>query len=328
MSGQPASSDEHMMQLMRLMNRLLDKNPQCRSRSLGWFAPVIVPVWNQVRLIEEDPSYTTYSEAYEVNCTRYNREPDHPVIHFKKCICNQQGRPVHDPSGKLRLTAFTDISETFVSENVFSQFMYKSLPTCNHLWVFKRQFTSQMALSSLLSLMLCIGGRVPVKILFAKSSGQVLQVDFCPVFDPQRGLLQRTEPVPFRLTRNLASFFTPFGVEGVFITAMVVAAEAVFARHSNIRSCLAMFFRDELLAWSSRRSRSREAPLNNEQLRVLVDKNVQGAMDQLRQLLPVMPGPPDSGPPVAVNRGARELVESAAQPYHLCCMEATWHPWY
>ena len=40
-----------------------------------------------------------------------------------------------------------------------------------------------------------------------------------------RGLLERSEPVPFRLTRNLQTFFTPFGVEGVFITAMAVAAQ-------------------------------------------------------------------------------------------------------
>ena len=40
-----------------------------------------------------------------------------------------------------------------------------------------------------------------------------------------RGVLERSEPVPFRLTRNLQTFFTPFGVEGVFITAMAVAAQ-------------------------------------------------------------------------------------------------------
>jgi len=38
-------------------------------------------------------------------------------------------------------------------------------------------------------------------------------------------VLERSEPVPFRLTRNLQTFFTPFGVEGVFITAMAVAAQ-------------------------------------------------------------------------------------------------------
>ena len=31
--------------------------------------------------------------------------------------------------------------------------------------------------------------------------------------------------VPFRLTRNLQTFFTAFGVEGIFITTLAVAAQ-------------------------------------------------------------------------------------------------------
>lgn len=46
-----------------------------------------------------------------------------------------------------------------------------------------------------------------------------------PVPEPERwlgGWLQ----VPFRLTRNLQTFFTAFGVEGVFVTTLAVAAQA------------------------------------------------------------------------------------------------------
>ena len=38
-------------------------------------------------------------------------------------------------------------------------------------------------------------------------------------------VLERLETVPFRLTRNMFTFFTAFGVEGVFVTAMVNAAQ-------------------------------------------------------------------------------------------------------
>ena len=39
------------------------------------------------------------------------------------------------------------------------------------------------------------------------------------------GALERPEPVPFRLTRNLANFFTPFGVEGIFVTSIIAGAQ-------------------------------------------------------------------------------------------------------
>jgi transformation/transcription domain-associated protein len=47
----------------------------------------------------------------------------------------------------MRLQAYTEICDKVVSENIFSQYVYKTLPTCNHLWLFKKHFCSQMALS-------------------------------------------------------------------------------------------------------------------------------------------------------------------------------------
>ena len=47
----------------------------------------------------------------------------------------------------LAVQAYQEIEQRLVSETVFSQYMYKTLPSCNHLWAFKKQFCCQMALS-------------------------------------------------------------------------------------------------------------------------------------------------------------------------------------
>ena len=36
------------MQLLRMMNKLLDRHPESRQRMLAWSAPTVVPVWPQV----------------------------------------------------------------------------------------------------------------------------------------------------------------------------------------------------------------------------------------------------------------------------------------
>ena len=59
-------------------------------------------VISQVRLVEEDASYTSYGEAYEVNCARYGREPDAPIVHFKKRICDPSGQLQRDVAVELR----------------------------------------------------------------------------------------------------------------------------------------------------------------------------------------------------------------------------------
>jgi len=46
-----------------------------------------------------------------------------------------------------------------------------------------------------------------------------------PIARAHTQMLDSTEAVPFRLTRNLTCFFTAFGVEGIFLTAMVNAAQ-------------------------------------------------------------------------------------------------------
>ena len=40
-----------MVQLMRMLNRLMMKHPESRSRRLSWHTPTIVPVWPQVRAL-------------------------------------------------------------------------------------------------------------------------------------------------------------------------------------------------------------------------------------------------------------------------------------
>ena len=90
-------------------------------------------------------------------------------------------------------------------ENIFSQYMYKTLPNGAHLWTFKRQLCQQLALSSFVSALLRIGGRTPRKISFAKNTGKVFMLDFYPSFD-SNGLIEYAEPVPFRLTKICTPF--------------------------------------------------------------------------------------------------------------------------
>lgn len=72
--------------------------------------------------------------------------------------------------------------------------------------------------------MLLVGSRSPNKLLIAKGSGKIHQLEFYPNYNNQC-LLERNESVPFRLTRNLTSLFTPYGVEGWFVSTLTAAAE-------------------------------------------------------------------------------------------------------
>ncbi|CAL9045632.1 unnamed protein product [Musa banksii] len=334
-----ARSDERMLQIFRVLNRMFDKHKESRRRHLTIHTPIIIPVWSQVRMVEDDLMYSSFLEVYEINCARHNKEADMPITLFKEHL-NQaiSGQVTPEAVLELRLQAYNEITKNGVNDNIFSQYMYKTLPSGNHLWTFKKQFAIQLALSCFISYMLQIGGRSPNKILFAKNTGKIFQTDFHPAYDGN-GMIEFNEPVPFRLTRNMQSFFSQFGVEGLVVSAICAAAQSVISpkQSQHIWHHLAMFFRDELLSWSWRRPLGiPPAPvaaggINPLDLEQKVTTNVDHVIVRIKAIAPqCFPEEDDNttDPPQSVQRGVTDLVEAALEPRNLCMMDPTWHPWF
>ena len=189
----------------------------------------------------------------------------------------------------------------------------------------KKQFAIQLALSSFMSFMLQIGGRSPNKILFAKNTGKIFQTDFHPAYDPN-GLIEFNEPVPFRLTRNMQAFFSDFGVEGLIVSAMCAAAQAVVSpkQSQHLWHHLAMFFRDELLSWSWRRPlempmgpMAEGGPMNPIDFKQKVTANVEHVILRVKGIAPQNFSEEEENgmdPPQPVQRGVTELVKAALNP--------------
>lgn len=334
-----ARSDERMLQLFRVMNRMFDKHKESRRRHICIHTPIIIPVWSQVRMVEDDLMYSTLLEVYENHCARNDREADLPITNFKEQLNPAMaGQITPEAIVDLRLQAYNEVTRNRVPDNILSQFIYKTLLNGNHMWAFKKQFATQLALSCFISYMLQIGGRSPNKILFAKNTGKIFQTDFHPAYDAN-GMVEFNEPVPFRLTRNMQAFFSHFGVEGLIISAMCAAAQAVVTPKQNQHMWhhLAMFFRDELLSWSWRRPLGMPlAPvpgggLSPADFKHKVTTNVEHVIGRINGIAPQSLSDEDENamdPPQSVQRGVAELVEAALSPRNLCMMDPTWHPWF
>lgn len=334
-----ARSDERILQLFRMMNQMFEKHKESRRRHICIHTPIIIPVWSQVRMVEDDLMYSTFLEVYENHCSRNDREADLPITYFKEQL-NQAitGQISPEAVGDLRLQAYNEITKNLVNDNIFSQYMYKTLPSGNHTWAFKKQFAIQLALSSFMSFMLQIGGRSPNKILFAKNTGKIFQTDFHPAYDAN-GLIEFNEPVPFRLTRNMQAFFS-HGVEGLIVSSMCAAAQAVASpkQSQHLWHHLAMFFRDELLSWSWRRPLGMPmAPMaaggtmSPVDFKQKVITNVEHVVGRVKGIAPQNFSDEEENvmePPQSVQRGVTELVEAALNPRNLCMMDPTWHPWF
>jgi transformation/transcription domain-associated protein len=330
-----ARGEERMVQLLSTLNNVFAKHTESRRRGMSYYTPAIVPVWPQVRLFEDDAAHGTYAEVYDVNCARYGREADLPITLFKAAL---DPAILGDVTGteevlELRLKALMEITHKHVTENIFSQYMYKTLPNGSHLWTFKRQLSQQLAISSFLSALLRIGGRIPSKIMFAKNTGRIFMLDFYPSFD-SNGIVEYIEPVPFRLTRNLHTFFTPFGVKGDFVASMASAAQACTAPDVDLEAHLDLFFRDQLTAWPWRRMSSTSAPHVNPspaEIKNMARANVAEVLRRLPIIAPT-PTPGSAGASMdnvpSVQKAVLHLVDAALNIRNVARMESTWAPWF
>ena len=104
--------------------------------------------------------------------------------------------------------------------------------------------------------------------------------------------------------------------------------QALLGRNSNLRDVLSLFLRDDILAWTARRSGRPGGGgngLGSGVLAEMVGVNVERAAERLRQ---IAPSPPTDGYSVDPQRGVHDLVASAVDSRNLCKMDPTWQPWF
>ncbi len=207
--------------------------------------------------------------------------------------------------------------------------------------VFKRQLLGQFSLVGLQTYLLMVASRGPTRLLLARNSGKTWITELYPMYD-DNNMLERQEVVPFRLTRNLVVFFTPYGVEGPFVSSMAAAAKALAAEDEEFRCYLSLFFRDDLLYTHVRKARvvaqqqgqaatsstaALVASVDAGKLQDMMVRNVDRLMGRLLQVAPaeISAG---QAPPPNVQLGVIKLVELATSARCLCKLCPTWHPWY
>ncbi|XRB06256.1 transformation/transcription domain-associated protein [Pycnococcus provasolii] len=386
----PKRSTERMMHFYRQMNSLLARHAESRRRHLRYRAPTLLPVWSgstnasgsadnhrgdclsssmgsggRSWLVEDDASHASLLEAFEITYARHGRDVDVPLRHFAKLALGTGMEHADDMQTDAQrhdacCHAYEDTCK-IVSENLLSQYMYKTLPTCNHLWSFKRSFLAHYALSVFSGNLFIVGHRTPSRLLLSRNSGAVVQVDFFPNYGAN-GLLENAEAVPFRLTRNLHTFLTPFGVDGGMAVAIGAAAQAIFQSHSCANSRFALLFRDELCTWRSPSmremldSKNTVSPSPSVQLyhtpgsfklRDVIHANARACAIRAIRMHPecsalmadvtsllndiVTSAPWRSGHRSAIGDEEEEsldaLMQVATQPRALSAMESTWMPW-
>ncbi|KAL6045043.1 putative transformation/transcription domain-associated protein [Balamuthia mandrillaris] len=351
-------AEERTVQLLRLLNGMFDKHIQTRRRHVHFNIPPVVSFSPGVRLMQVDEDYVSLQDVYEDDCHQCGREEDaHMAPFFAISKQNQRSEDDHEEStsasslvdvdNDVLLGAHNQVSTNLISDFVLTRFISKMLDSQMHLFLFKKQFCSELALVSLVGHVLHIGKRTPANIYFCKSTGRLLHLEYHPELNERTGRLESKETVPFRLTRNLQNFLNPVWTEGPYNGVMTAVATCLQDSKRQLQNHLHIFMRDELSAWSkmmmirllssssvssssssSSMSYVEEQQQRAEALRERVEANTAAVLQRIDYIAPSRKDREKEYPPGAspINEKISQLIKDATSPHNLCRMDPAWLP--
>lgn len=108
-------------------------------------------------------------------------------------------------------------------------------------------------------------------------------------------MIESQEQVPFRLTRNLTTFMTPFLVDGIFSSAVTAANSCLLGNQAGIshidvmKNYLSLFIRDDLVAYNATKSPITSDDQQKQLERQLKDKVAANVSNILKRIVGLMP---------------------------------------
>lgn len=215
-----------------------------------------------------------------------------------------------------------------VPDTIFFNHFNRLLSSADQFFVFRREFGKQLALTSFLSYILSISDRALYKICVSQRSARITNADFFAQYS-NSFLLEQTEQIPFRLTRNLTTFLGPFVLTGVFVSTMTSAAACLARNQEVLKNYLCLFLRDDLVSWSEKKS-----PISSDDEQRVVevqlrDRNSNNVKYILKKVHSLMPGPPSDKDDASssVNSRPFQLIQMATDRSRLASMPPTFAPW-
>ncbi|OBZ88491.1 Transcription-associated protein 1 [Choanephora cucurbitarum] len=320
--------EERLMQLFRMLNYILERRKESRMRNLQFHLPAIVPLAPNVRMIQDDPSYTSLYDIYEDHCDSVQMHKDDPLVYFvekfknnvntQKDIMNQKTELLN-----LRMEINDYISTNMVPSNILSKYLFKIMNSYTDYWMLRKRFTGQYATATLMAYIFSVGHRMPHKIMISRSTGNVWMTELLPGWNAANPLFGNGEAIPFRFTPNIQEFITPIGVEGLFTSCLMATARCLTEPEFELDQYLCLFVRDELATWHLANHRS----VTDIQFRERINTNVLQVQTKTQFLSCKADREKTLNAGKPLNQNVIDLISQASNPQKMAQMECTWMPW-
>ncbi|KAK6587961.1 hypothetical protein RS030_7992 [Cryptosporidium xiaoi] len=369
-SGLQQKVEERILHLQVALNSLLYRYKETRSRSISFTIQPCVPLHPRCRIIEdsEKKSIAELVEEEAIDSNNLVRDLDIPVLMHRRLL-NIHRRVSEDLEEKLQkdelLKIYSEICENWVPGDILRRNLLKRFRSHDQSFTFIKQFTCQIGILSIFSYILGVNEVTPNKIFLSIDTGQVYQSELKSSYVSSTLIVEKTERVPFRLTRNMENLMGPFGKVGVLPGSMLAFVHCLQKYEFHVRNLLCSLIRDDLYTFSMHRAIQVTQIQNKETDKVIYgrldgtlqynsqpvsDETTQSSISKLMQerllsnveirekvdrnvrrmmeKIAMLTNPrPTNNKSVPIDRSILELIECSTDKSNLSAMKPTWMPW-
>ncbi|PHH83003.1 hypothetical protein CDD82_4018 [Ophiocordyceps australis] len=314
--------EERVAQLFRQLNQTLSRKKESRRRDLQFTLPLMVPLAPHIRIVQEDTSYVTLQAVYEDHCRLVGLRKDEPVLFTLDKLRgvleskNQLGKAELAPAARLEV--MKAVQAKWVPGTVALEYFQQVFPQFAEFWLFRRQFSYQLAALSFMTYIVFMQNRNPFKMNISRASGNVWGSELISFMSVTKPLFVSVEPVPFRLTPSLQVLMGPLATEGIFGCSLMAIARCLTEPQQELEHALTLFVRDEVICWMTSSHRN---AISENQLRESVQVNSDSI---LKRALSLAHNPSGNLP---ANQTVIDAISKAVNPMNLAQCDALWMPY-
>ncbi|KJR83245.1 transformation/transcription domain-associated protein [Sporothrix schenckii 1099-18] len=333
--------EERALQLFRQLNQRLSHKKESRRRDLQFTLPLVVPVAQHIRLVQDDPSYVSMQTIYEEHCRENGFSKDDAAIHTmeKLAVLIDSKTTVrlharhHMPTQTIALTdnpqkqndqqamgaraeVLEAIQARMVPNTVLINYFQRTFPDFGDYFLFRRRFAYQYAATTFMTFILCADKRYPHKINIGRGTGNVWSADVMPFMPTVSPYFKNPEPVPFRLTPNLQALMGPLAVEGIFSCSIMAIARSLAEPEQELSYALTLFVRDEIVYWFTSNRHAQQ--MTEDKLRRAVQANVDVVTKRAVSLAQTPVGN------LPAYQTVIDLIAKATNPVNLAMCDVLW----
>ncbi|KAJ3132201.1 serine/threonine-protein kinase M1 [Geranomyces variabilis] len=308
--------DCRLMEFNAMINKLLKKDPEARTRRLYVRTYAVVPLNEECGLIEWVPNTVGFRH---IMIAAYKT---------RNILCSPtEARAIMDRKQPSQIELFVKVLKPRFPP-IFHEWFLETFPEPTQWLASRLAYASTMAVMSMIGYVVGLGDRHGENILFDDQTGDAVHVDLNCLFE--KGLtFDKPERVPFRLTHNMVDAFGVTGVEGVFRKSCEATMKVLRDHRESLVSVLETFLYDPLCEWNKPARRTTASAATKKSDNEMGYQQARETLDRISKKLeghvaPVNGALSSGSLPLSPEGQVRELISQATSETNLAAMYIGW----